>query len=444
MTVFLLILVALWAVFSTFAWIKGKRLAKQLLEALKDRQAYLPIRLKPEGGNRIWFDLIDRLNDIIRENRRLERERSTQIGRLQATLESIQEAVLIVDDSNEAVLTNPAFDRLFASTTPSESLPTGIFRQSGFLSFMEEVRRNKNPGQKEIEFTRPSGLPLWFEITGSAIPGFKRKDKPLHLFVLHDITRLKQLESVRKEFVANVSHELRTPLSIVKGYTETLVDDPGIPSEQRKAFLETIHKHTDRLIFLLEDLLALSRLEGRNPKMQWEEMDLRELIQQIANDYQTSGIARGRSIDTHIPNEAARVKIDVAKIRQVLENLLDNAIKYTPENKPIEMSVAKKPGGWILTLQDHGQGIAAKHLPHLFERFYRVDKGRSRDKGGTGLGLSIVKHIILLHGGTVEARSRIGEGTTMVITLPEDPPRAIKRKQKPQSEKIPFFQIGTR
>lgn len=390
----------------------------------------------------LWFGLIEKLNDIIRENRRLERERSTQIGRLQATLESIQEAVLIVDETNEPILTNLAFDRIFASTNPSESLPKGIFRQSGFLSFMEEVRQNKNPGQKEIEFSGPNGTPLWFEITGSEIPGFKRKDKPLHLFVLHDITRLKQLESVRKEFVANVSHELRTPLSIVKGYTETLVDDPDIPAEQRKAFLETIHKHTDRLIFLLEDLLALSRLEGRNPKMQWEEMDLRELIQQIATDYQTSGIAKGRSIETLILDERALIKIDVAKIRQVLENLLDNAIKYTPESEPIQMSIGKKPGFWVLTLRDHGQGIAAKHLPHLFERFYRVDKGRSRDKGGTGLGLSIVKHIVLLHGGTVEAQSRMGEGTTMVITLPEDPPKAVERKQEAKSEKIPFFQIG--
>ena len=418
MSTLLLILGILWASLASYAWWKNQRLALQLLETLKDRQAYLPVRFKPDGGNLIWFDLIEQLNEIIRENRRLERERSTQIGRLQATLESIQEAVLIIDENNAVVLTNPAFERLFSLSSKTRDLGHGIFRQSGFLSFMEEVRQQRNPGQREVEFVRPDGTCRWFEITGSEIPGFKRKDKPLHLFVLHDITRLKQLESVRKEFVANVSHELRTPLSIVKGYTETLVDDPEIPAPQRMAFLETIHKHTDRLIFLLEDLLALSRLEGRNPQMQWEEVDLRELVPQIVGDYQTSGIARGRDISTILPDDEARVTLDVAKIHQVLENLLDNAIKYTPEEGAIEIRVQKKAGDWILAVRDQGPGIPAKHLPHLFERFYRVDKGRSRDKGGTGLGLSIVKHITLLHGGKVEAESRLGQGTTMIVTLP--------------------------
>jgi len=238
--------------------------------------------------------------------------------------------------------------------------------------------------------------------------------------VLHEITKQKKLEAVRKDFVANVSHELRTPLSVIKGYVETLVDGHAdIPPDDRERFLKTIQRHTERLNSLLEDLLVLSRLESINPGLHREAVDLPGMLGGIMDDYAGRPAASGHDLDLTVDPALGTLLIDPLKVTQVVENLLDNALKYTPKGSRIQLSTRLHGMSEVIVcLRDNGPGIPAEDLPHIFERFYRVDKGRSREKGGTGLGMSIVKHIVQLHGGRVWVESQVGQGTAFFFSLP--------------------------
>lgn len=402
-------------------WWRRRTLLHQLTDTLSSKQRYLPVELKTSGIDRSWRRLIEQLNGLIAENQALEDERSSQIGRLETTLRSIQEAVLILEEGSRVVLTNPAFERMFPGQNLSSSHPGGVFLNEDFVEYLNQVRSGDAlPGQKEIAFQLGRGKEVWVEVTASSIPHFQGQARPLHLFVLHDITRLKRLEAIRKEFVANVSHELRTPLSMIKGYAETLEEDfEALEKTQCSRFLATIHRHADRLTLLLEDLLALSRLESGDPQMRWSTVDFAELARGVVRTYHESGRSAGRPIELEIADgKDWKIRVDAMKMEQVLENLIDNALKYSEPESSIKVGL-EAPDGWLhCWVRDQGGGITPKDLPHIFERFYRTDKGRSREKGGTGIGLSIVKHIIQLHGGKVEAESVPEAGTTIHFHLP--------------------------
>jgi two-component system phosphate regulon sensor histidine kinase PhoR len=236
--------------------------------------------------------------------------------------------------------------------------------------------------------------------------------------VLHDITKQKRLESVRRDFVANVSHELRTPLSVIKGYIETLVDGPDMPIEDRERFLRTIQRHTERLNSLLEDLLALSRLESINPELHREPTSLSTLITGLVDDYRARPSSAGHNLNFALDPAVSELLIDPLKITQVFENLLENALKYAPRGSRIDISTRLHANEVEICVRDNGPGIPETDLPHIFERFYRVDKGRSREKGGTGLGLSIVKGIVTRLGGTTGFCDAPGGGTIFHVALP--------------------------
>ncbi|MET0262414.1 MAG: ATP-binding protein, partial [Rariglobus sp.] len=271
------------------------------------------------------------------------------------------------------------------------------------------------------------GRTTWLEITGTTIQSQGSSRGPWTLFVLHDITKQKKLEAVRKDFVANVSHELRTPLSVIKGYVETLVDGHhDISVDDRERFLKTIQRHTERLNTLLEDLLVLSRLESINPGLHRETVNLQSLLASIIDDYHSRPASAGHELNLEVDPAIGPLLVDPLKITQVIENLLDNALKYSPKGSRIHLSARLQGlGEVIVTLRDNGPGIPEADLPHLFERFYRVDKGRSREKGGTGLGLSIVKHIVQLHGGRVWVESKAGQGTAFSLSLPSQAKIAV-------------------
>jgi two-component system phosphate regulon sensor histidine kinase PhoR len=228
---------------------------------------------------------------------------------------------------------------------------------------------------------------------------------------------------------------LRTPLSIIKGYIETLVDGHrDMPIEDRDRFLHTIQRHTERLNSLLEDLLALSRLESINPGLRCESTVLADLLTSLIDDIRGRSVASEHVISFAVDPAIGLVLVDPLKITQICENLLDNALKYTPRGSRIEVSARLRGGETEVCVRDNGPGIPAADLSHIFERFYRVDKGRSREKGGTGLGLSIVKHIVQLHGGRVWVESEPGKGTAFFFTLP---PRASQEKErKPEELKL--------
>jgi two-component system phosphate regulon sensor histidine kinase PhoR len=236
--------------------------------------------------------------------------------------------------------------------------------------------------------------------------------------VFHDITRIKQLEVVRQDFVANVSHELRTPLAIFRGYLETLEDNPDLPRDESQRILETMKRHSDRLNALVEDLLILTRLEARQVQAEFSSIRVDAFYRQLVRDWGNRTNSGAVEIAIDISDELPPLDVDALRLEQVIFNLLENAVAYSNPPRKIVLSAAMLGDQMELRVADNGLGIPPDDLPHIFERFYRVDKGRSRSSGGTGLGLSIVKHIVQSHGGTVHAESELGRGTTVVMRMP--------------------------
>ena len=243
------------------------------------------------------------------------------------------------------------------------------------------------------------------QITGAAV-------------LFHDISQLKQLDEIRRDFVANVSHELRTPLSILRGYIETLLHDREFSDEEFDRILEVMKRHSDRLNALTEDLLSLARLESAHPNLRIETVRLSELFAGIVRDWGKKFAENRLSIDVAVDPNLPAVQADPTRLQEVLYNLLDNAVKYSHPNSKIRLQANRRDNQVVLSITDTGIGIPEADLPRIFERFYRADKARSRELGGTGLGLSIVKHIAELHGGSVAAESAPGRGTTIRVLLP--------------------------
>jgi two-component system phosphate regulon sensor histidine kinase PhoR len=388
-----------------------------------------------------WDRLRSATNELIAEARQLRQTSSSQVSQLEATLGSLREGVLLVDAENRILLANHALQAIFprAKNILHQRLEL-VLHSVAFLGYVDAVRGGLADPQHELEFVE-GDRSIWVEVTGTLVPPLDGNAGAWALFVLHDITRQKKLEAVRKDFVANVSHELRTPLSIIKGYVETLVDGHrDMPIDDRDRFLHTIQRHAERLHSLLEDLLALSRLESVNPGLHRESTVLAELLTTLIDDVRGRPTAAEHQIMLSVDPAIGRVHLDPLKITQVCENLLDNALKYTPRGSRIEVQAQLKGGEAEICMRDNGPGIPAPDLPHLFERFYRVDKGRSRDKGGTGLGLSIVKHIVQLHGGRVWVESRPGQGTAFFFTLPQqagsvDRPKSGEENGRPEEKR---------
>jgi len=241
------------------------------------------------------------------------------------------------------------------------------------------------------------------------------------ILVFHDVTRVKELENTRREFVANVSHELRTPLSLIKGYVETLIDGARNQPEVAGRFLATIAKHTDRLTFLIEDLLTLSHLESGQLVMNLRRTHLKDAVARVCEDLSKKAAAREIRLTNAVEADWV-VTADPDRLEQVLFNLIDNAIKYGRESGDVRVTADGSAADKVtVRVEDDGAGIPEEAQGRLFERFFRVDRARSREQGGTGLGLAIVKHIIQSHGGELWVESRVGQGTSFYFSLPKEP-----------------------
>jgi len=238
------------------------------------------------------------------------------------------------------------------------------------------------------------------------------------VLVLNDVTELRQLERMRSEFVANVSHELKTPLTAIRGFIETLINDRDLPDDKRRHFNERIRKQTARLSALVTDLLTLSRVESQAPLSHEDVIDLRTPVRNSVNELRPLAEQKGLSLELDVPDSAVSLRGNAESLRQLVDNLVDNAIKYTPAPGKVRVSLGCIRGSAILEVSDTGPGIAPAELDRVFERFYRVDKGRSRDLGGTGLGLSIVKHVAISHGGKASVDSVLGEGSRFRVEFP--------------------------
>jgi two-component system phosphate regulon sensor histidine kinase PhoR len=240
------------------------------------------------------------------------------------------------------------------------------------------------------------------------------------VLVAHDITEDRRYDTLRREFVANVSHELRTPLSVVQGYTETLLEGAMKDEKNGPEFLGIIDKNVRRLSSIVSDLLDLSKLESGGQVFEPRPVDVRALVERVGDAFRPVAERKRQQLVVEVPANAGTVDADGALLERAVSNLVDNALKYTPEGGRVRMSATSDGVQAAITVEDNGMGIPEADLPRVFERFYRVDKSRSRDLGGTGLGLSIVKHIIQLHGGTISVRSAVGTGSSFTIRLPRE------------------------
>jgi two-component system phosphate regulon sensor histidine kinase PhoR len=237
--------------------------------------------------------------------------------------------------------------------------------------------------------------------------------------VLHDQTEIERVEKTRRDFIANVSHELRTPLTSIQGYSETLLENPNVPDTVRE-FLEIIRKNATRMGRLTEDLLVLTRVESGELHFNFQLTTPRELLEDAVETFREVAALRG--VDLSLMNTASSpVSVDGDAIHQVFSNLIDNALKYGATGGKILVGACETEEGVQFYVRDFGDGIPSEHLSRLFERFYRVDKARSRESGGTGLGLAIAKHVVRAHGGTIKAESELNHGSTFYFTLPRQP-----------------------
>ncbi|NJL27072.1 MAG: hypothetical protein HC897_03895 [Thermoanaerobaculia bacterium] len=236
--------------------------------------------------------------------------------------------------------------------------------------------------------------------------------------MIDDVTQLRRLETMRQDFVANVSHELKTPVTAIRGFVETLIDDPSLPSATRRRFLEKVQVQSERLSNLVTDLLSLSRLEAETGALELEPIDARDPALASLRALRGSAEAKHLAIRAELPEIPVWIMADEEILRQAITNLLDNAIKYTPEHGCVGLRLAAKGDHALIEVEDDGPGIDLRHQGRIFERFYRVDKARSREVGGTGLGLAIVKHVARAFGGTVTLDSTPGRGSIFRILLP--------------------------
>jgi two-component system, OmpR family, phosphate regulon sensor histidine kinase PhoR len=349
-----------------------------------------------------------------------QRQQREEEFNLNVLLANMVEGVMVVDQRHVVRLVNNELLNMFQlSQTPVGRTVLESLREARVEMIIRETIQSGAPHQQEVMLER-SGLgapPRHFDISVMPIRT-KKEEVEGAVVVFHDITRIKQLEVVRQEFVANVSHELRTPLAIFRGYLETLEDNPGLPQEEKERILETMKRHSDRLNALVEDLLVLTRLEARQEKVEFSAIRIDALFRQLVRDWGNRSQSGPVKLVVEVEKDLPSVDADALRLEQVMFNLLENAVAYSNPPRRVVLSAAVVDGQIEIRVADNGIGIPPADLPHIFERFYRVDKARARSSGGTGLGLAIVKHIIQTHNGTVHAESEFGKGTSIVIRLP--------------------------
>jgi two-component system phosphate regulon sensor histidine kinase PhoR len=365
------------------------------------------VGLLARSFNRMTGRLRERM-DIISQER----------GRVLAVLAGMQEGVVALDLDGRIMLMNESACRILG-TSPRESagkLINEVTRVPAILETVSGGLKSAAPGQVEIvvpgrQGDRLIGLhAVSLNDTGGRQTGF--------IMVLDDLTDLRRLERVRRDFVANVSHELKTPVSAIKGMLETVIDDPKLSDIERSHFLGRAKAQVNRMAALVDDLLALSRAESGVEAMEREPVDFRGPVRESLLFSAQLVQARGLKVESEIPAEPVLVHGDAESLRQAVGNLVDNAVKYSGTGGLVTVRLRAGEREALVEVSDTGPGIGPEHLDRIFERFYRVDKARSREMGGTGLGLAIVRHIAIAHGGRVEVSSALGRGSIFRLYIP--------------------------
>jgi two-component system phosphate regulon sensor histidine kinase PhoR len=336
---------------------------------------------------------------------RLFGELSRQKEELDSIISSLQEGILVLDKEERVLIANESLQIITGKNLEKGKLYWEILREPKLNELLKRVKTARQNSTEEIDLNNRTFL------CSATFLQYKEEIT----VVFHDITEIKKLQKIKTDFVLNVSHELRTPLTSIKGFIET-IETRALDDENRH-YIGIIKRNTDRLINIINDLLSLTEMEEKGTKLLLETVNLKDIIEHALIVFEQQIQSKDLSIRLSIEPDLPTVQGDPFKLEQVFINLIDNAIKYT-EKGGITIEIKARDKKIVVTLQDTGAGIPPEHLSRIFERFYVVDKSRSKKLGGTGLGLSIVKHIILLHSGTIKAESSQGHGTTFIITLP--------------------------
>ncbi len=374
--------------------------SRRVLQTSKDEIGELAVTL-----NKMAQGLEDKVKEIKAQNQKLA-----------AIFNSMIEGIIVVDKSSCIISVNPTIENIF--NVSKREVEGKIFleaiRNNDISEVISSVLKNGKPLSVEINLVLP--VRKIFEV--NAAPIFDNNDVNGCLVVIHDITEIRKLETIRSDFVANVSHELKTPLTSIKGFVETLLEGALDDKENNRIFLKIIQDHTERLNSLVEDLLSLSHLESKEITLNKKSFNLRLQLEEVILGVKSQLKKMRIEIKNELPASIS-INADKNRIEQVLTNLIDNAIKFNKEKCFIRIYCQEVNGKIKVFVEDSGIGIPEKDIPRIFERFYRVDKARSRELGGTGLGLSIVKHIVELHSGSVGVESTEGLGSKFWFILPK-------------------------
>jgi len=369
------------------------------------------IRMLALSLNHMAGELDQRLETIVRQD-----------NEHQAVLASMVEGVLAVDPEGAILSLNEAGAEMLGVDAEQARgrLVHEAIRHAGLLTFVEKALASAEPVEQDLEATGPDKH--WLHVHGTVLHDGQQRQIGA-LIVLHDVTRLRHLEKIRRDFVANVSHELKTPITSIKGFVETLLHEQLENKDHALRFLGIILRQVNRLDAIIGDLLMLSRLErgSEEQTIQLQDESLAEVLRAAVEMCEQKAADKSMRLDLECPADL-QADINAPLLEQAVTNLIDNAIKYSEAGAAVRIAAAHEGNAIVIRVQDQGCGIEAVHLPRLFERFYRVDRARSRELGGTGLGLAIVKHIVAAHRGSVQVESTVGRGSTFFISLPPQRP----------------------
>jgi len=366
------------------------------------------IGLLGKAFNRMAGELEDRMRTITADR-----------NVLLTILAGMAEGLIAVDGEERIVHLNPAAGRLFG-VDPEKC--TGkklweVIRGNHIVEMLRRSFQNRSAARSRFSIFEEIDGGREVELHAAPLEDIAGNFKGA-VFVFDDVTELRRLETVRQDFVANVSHELKTPIAAIRGLVETILDDREMPGETRDEFLNRVQNQSVRLSLIVTDLLTLARLDSAEAVFEAETVDLRDRVTLAGSHFRAAADGAGIDLVVEVPVHAVNVSGDLESLDVVINNLVDNALKYTPKGGRVSISLEADENETALVVKDTGVGIAAEHRDRIFERFYRIDKARSRELGGTGLGLSIVKHVVKVHGGEVLLESEPGSGSSFRVILP--------------------------
>ena len=358
------------------------------------------------------------INYMVMELQERVRSANEEKGKLEAAFASMTDGVLVLDSQDKIEASNEAFKDIFGVKYRDiiGKTPVEAFRNVELQNALDRFKEIGMPVSQEVVLG--DGEQIILDINVSSIHGLPNGEEKT-MVVFHDFTRLKKLEKMRVDFVANITHEIKTPLTAILGFIETLQEGAIEEKETARKFLQIIYRHAGRLNRLVEDLLTISDIELGEMKFFFESVSVNGVVENVLPVIESKAVEKGLVIDKNIPEELSPIRADRDRLSQILLNVLDNAVKFTPESGKVSITAFDDKQGYVIvSISDTGVGVPEDEIPRLGERFYRVDKTRSRELGGTGLGLSIVKHLMIAHKGRIEIESRLGRGTTVFLSFP--------------------------